>query len=39
MIPTGQQVTRTMIQIFRIVNDRLFEEWVEGEGLEEQIKR
>ncbi len=33
MMPTGKRVTRTMIQIFRIVNGRLYEEWVEGEGL------
>ena len=31
--PTGRQVKRTMIQIFRIVNDRISEEWNEGRGL------
>src|SRR6266516_4589928 len=33
MIPTGKQVTRTMLQIFRILNGRLYEEWSEGESL------
>jgi predicted ester cyclase len=37
MKPTGKCITRTMIQIFRIVNGRLYEEWVEGEGLEELV--
>lgn len=37
MMPTGKRVTRTMIQIFRIVNGRLYEEWVEGEGLAELV--
>ena len=37
MMPTGKRVTRTMIQIFRIVNGRLYEEWVEGEGLGELV--
>lgn len=31
--PTGKQVTRTMIQIFRIAAGKLREEWTEGEGL------
>lgn len=39
MMPTGKHVTRTMIQIFRIVNGKLYEEWVEGEDLGEQIMR
>lgn len=30
---SGQQVTRTMLQIFRIVDDRIVEEWNEGAGL------
>ncbi len=37
MMPTGKRVTRTMIQIFRIIQGRLYEEWVEGEGLAELI--
>ncbi|HEY7126912.1 MAG TPA: ester cyclase [Ktedonobacterales bacterium] len=31
--PTGKQVTRTMIQIFRVTNGKLAEEWNEGPGL------
>ena len=31
--PTGRQVTRTMIQIFRVADGKLLEEWSEGEGL------
>jgi steroid delta-isomerase-like uncharacterized protein len=31
--PTGRVVTRTLIQIFRIVNGRIAEEWNEGSGL------
>ncbi|GAC1656140.1 MAG: hypothetical protein NVS4B12_28720 [Ktedonobacteraceae bacterium] len=31
--PTGRQVTRTMIQIFRIVDGKIQEEWNEGRGL------
>jgi len=37
MMPTGKPVTRSMIQIFRIVNGKLYEEWVEGEGLAELV--
>ncbi len=37
MMPTGKRVMRTMIQIFRIVDGRLYEEWVEGEGLGELV--
>ena len=33
IIPTGKPVIRTMIQIFRIANGRIQEEWNEGEGL------
>src|SRR5438874_535306 len=39
MMPTGKPVTRSMIQIFRIVDDKLYEEWVEGVGLGELIIR
>jgi predicted ester cyclase len=35
--PTGRQVTRTMIQIFRVVASKLYEEWSEGGSLEQQI--
>ena len=35
--PTGRQVTRTMIQIFRVVDSKLYEEWSEGNSLEQQI--
>src|SRR5947209_5699530 len=35
--PTGRQVTRTMIQIFRVADGKLVEEWSEGEGLLQQI--
>lgn len=31
--PTGKQVTRSMIQIFRLEDGRILEEWNEGEGL------
>jgi predicted ester cyclase len=31
--PTSRQVTRTMIQIFRVVDGKLYEEWSEGESL------
>jgi predicted ester cyclase len=31
--PTGQTATRTLIQIFRIVNGLITEEWNEGAGL------
>lgn len=31
--PTGRQVTRTMLQIFRIVDGKILEEWNEGKGL------
>lgn len=35
--PTGRQVTRTMIQIFRVVDSKLYEEWSEGQSLEQQM--
>ena len=31
--PSGQQAARTMIQIFRIADGKIQEEWNEGEGL------
>jgi predicted ester cyclase len=31
--PTGNQVVRTMLQIFRIVDDKIAEEWNEGAEL------
>lgn len=31
--PTGKQVTGTMIQIFRVVNGKILEEWNEGSDL------
>lgn len=31
--PTGRAVTRTLIQIFRIVDGKIMEEWNEGGGL------
>jgi|SRR5579859_433930 len=31
--PTGRQIKRTMIQIFRLADGRLVEEWNEGESL------
>ena len=31
--PTGKRVRRTMIQIFRLADGKLVEEWNEGEGL------
>jgi predicted ester cyclase len=31
--PTGKQVTRTMIQIFRVVDGKILEEWNEGSDL------
>lgn len=31
--PTGKQVARTMIQIFRVAHGKLAEEWNEGPGL------
>ena len=33
MMPTGKRVERTMIQIFRLVDGRIVEEWNEGSGL------
>jgi steroid delta-isomerase-like uncharacterized protein len=33
MPPTGRQVTRTMIQIFRLANGKIVEEWNEGAEL------
>lgn len=33
VLPTGKRVTRTMIQIFRVVDGKLAEEWTEGNGL------
>ena len=36
--PTGRQAVRTMIQIFRIVDDKILEEWNEGRGLLESLK-
>lgn len=35
--PTGRQVTRTMIQIFRVVDSKLYEEWSEGQSLEQHM--
>ena len=37
LTPTGKQVTRTMIQIFRVEDGKLCEEWSEGESLGQQI--
>ena len=31
--PTGEHVTRTMIQLFHIVNGKIAQEWVEETGL------
>ena len=31
--PSGQQAARTMIQIFRLADSKITEEWNEGEGL------
>lgn len=31
--PTGRRVTRTLIQIFRVVDGKILEEWNEGGGL------
>jgi predicted ester cyclase len=33
MPPTGRRVRRTMIQIFRLADGKIVEEWNEGEGL------
>ncbi len=35
--PTGKHVTRTMIQLFSIVDGKIAPEWVEGIGLEQAI--
>jgi predicted ester cyclase len=35
--PTGREVTRTMIQIFRVATGKLHEEWSEGESLRQQL--
>jgi predicted ester cyclase len=35
--PTGKQVTRTMIHIFRVEDGRIQEEWAEGESLEQLL--
>ncbi len=36
--PMGRQTIRTMIQIFRIVDNKISEEWNEGRGLLESLK-
>jgi steroid delta-isomerase-like uncharacterized protein len=36
---TGKQVTRTMIQIFRIADGKIVEEWNEGGGLLDSVQR
>ena len=36
--PTGKQVTRTMIQLFTIVDGKIALEWVEGTGLAKAIR-
>jgi steroid delta-isomerase-like uncharacterized protein len=36
--PTGKHVTRTMIQLFSIVDGKIAQEWVEGIGLEQAIR-
>ncbi|MHB8599733.1 MAG: ester cyclase [Ktedonobacteraceae bacterium] len=36
--PTGKYVTRTMIQLFSIVDGKIAQEWVEGAGLEQAIR-
>ncbi len=33
LAPTGKQVTRTLIQVFRIADGKIVEEWNEGGGL------
>ncbi len=35
--PTGEEVTRTMIQIFHVSDGKLLEEWSEGESLRQKI--
>ncbi len=35
--PTGRAINRTMIQIFRVAEGRIQEEWSEGTGLSEFI--
>lgn len=35
--PTGRWVMRRMIQIFRVEDGKIQEEWVEGEDLQEQL--
>jgi predicted ester cyclase len=35
--PTGREVTRTMIQIFRVATGKLHEEWSEGGSLRQQL--
>jgi steroid delta-isomerase-like uncharacterized protein len=37
--PTGKPVTRTLIQIFRIVDGKIVEEWNEGGGLLDSVLR
>jgi steroid delta-isomerase-like uncharacterized protein len=36
---TGKQVVRTMIQLFRIADGRILEEWNEGGGLLDSVRR
>ena len=36
--PTGKQAMRTMIQIFRVMNNKISEEWNEGRGLLDVLK-
>lgn len=33
LAPTGKRVTRTLIQIFRVADGKIMEEWNEGGGL------
>lgn len=35
--PTGKHVTRTMIQLFSMVDGKIASEWVEGIGLEQAL--
>ena len=37
--PTGRQATRTLIQIFRVVNNQVVEEWNEGGSLLDSVQK
>lgn len=37
--PTGRQAARTLIQVFRMIDGRIVEEWNEGGGLLDSVQK